>query len=169
MTSMPEHHTDHRAACVTALRGGGANLAVVTKNASSGHRGKSIAAFYSVSADLPTILACLNTSGQTAGVLATSGLGNGALLQSRQKSIAQEFSASDNGAVADHFDHVAWGPVVRPEIDGAMIFRCRSVSGVPSTAQNKITAHVHTIKNPNLAPLAYLNGGCHHVVPITDR
>ena len=164
MTNAPEHSEQHRTAFISAMRGVGASVTVVTTNGKAGRRGATVSAFCSVSADPPTILVCLNGSSGIADAVAENGRFNVNILRADQEAIARRFAGHDDGHVTDRFDNIDCGASDIPEITGSMILCCETQSLVPSTSHTIVIARVHAVKHPHLAPLAYLNGDFHQLV-----
>ena len=164
MTNAPEHSEQHRTAFISAMRGVGASVTVVTTNGKAGRHGATVSAFCSVSADPPTILVCLNGSSGIADAVAENGRFNVNILRADQEAIARRFAGHDDGHVTDRFDNIDCGASDIPEITGSMILCCETQSLVPSTSHTIVIARVYAVKQPHLAPLAYLNGDFHQLV-----
>ena len=164
MTNAPEHSEQHRTAFISAMRGVGTSVTVVTTNGKAGRRGATVSAFCSVSADPPTILVCLNGSSGIADAVAENSRFNVNILRTDQEAIARRFAGHDDGHVADRFDNIDCGASDIPEITGSMILCCETQSLVPSTSHTIVIARVYAVKHPHLAPLAYLNGDFHQLV-----
>jgi flavin reductase (DIM6/NTAB) family NADH-FMN oxidoreductase RutF len=164
MTNAPEHSEQHRTAFISAMRGVGASVTVVTTNGKAGRRGATVSAFCSVSADPPTILVCLNGSSGIADAVAENGRFNVNILRADQEAIARRFAGHDDGHVTDRFDNIDCDASDIPEITGSMILCCETQSLVPSTSHTIVIARVYTVKHPHLVPLAYLNGDFHQLV-----
>ena len=176
MTNAPEHSEQHRTAFISAMRGVGTSVTVVTTNGKAGRHGATVSAFCSVSADPPTILVCLNGSSGIADAVAENDRFNVNILRADQEAIARRFAGHDDGHVTDRFaghddghvtdrfDNIDCGASDIPEITGSMILCCEAQSLVPSTSHTIVIARVHTVKHPHLAPLAYLNGDFHQLV-----
>ncbi len=166
MTNPPEHSDQHRTVFISAMRGVGTSVTVVTTNGKAGRRGATVSAFCSVSADPPTILVCLNKSSGIADSVAENRLFNVNILRDDQAKIARRFAGHDDGHVTDRFENIGCGASDIPEIMGAMVLCCETESMVPSTSHTIVIARVIAVKSPHLSPLAYLNGGFHQLVPI---
>ena len=164
MTNAPEHSEQHRTAFISAMRGVGTSVTVVTTNGKAGRHGATVSAFCSVSADPPTILVCLNGSSGIADAVAENGRFNVNILRADQEAIARRFAGHDDGHVTDRFDNIDCGASDIPEITGSMILCCETQSLVPSTSHTIVIARVYAVKQPHLAPLAYLNGDFHQLV-----
>ena len=164
MTNAPEHSEQHRTAFISAMRGVGASVTVVTTNGKAGRRGATVSAFCSVSADPPTILVCLNGSSGIADAVAENGRFNVNILRADQEAIARRFAGHDDGHVTDRFDNIDCDASDIPEITGSMILCCETQSLVPSTSHTIVIARVYAVKHPHLAPLTYLNGDFHQLV-----
>ena len=164
MTNAPEHSEQHRTAFISAMRGVGTSVTVVTTNGKAGRRGATVSAFCSVSADPPTILVCLNGSSGIADAVAENGRFNVNILRADQEAIARRFAGHDDGHVTDRFDNIDCGASDIPEITGSMILCCETQSLVPSTSHTIVIARVYAVKHLHLAPLTYLNGDFHQLV-----
>ena len=165
MTNAPAHSDQQRTAFIHAMRGVAASVTVVTTNGKAGQRGATVSAFCSVSADPPTILVCLNKSSGIADAVAENGLFNVNILRNDQAMIARRFAGNDDGQVNDRFEKIDCGVSDVPEINGAMVLCCETISLVPSKSHMMVIAHVTGVKNLHLEPLAYLDGDFHKLVP----
>ena len=122
MTEAPQETRQHRTAFISAMRGVGASVTVVTTNGKARRRGATVSAFCSVSADPPTILVCLNGSSGIAEAVAENRLFNVNILRADQKVIAQRFSGRDDGHVTDRFYNIDCDASEIPEITGSMVY-----------------------------------------------
>ena len=164
MTEALQETRQHRTAFISAMRGVGASVTVVTTNGKAGRRGATVSAFCSVSADPPTILVCLNGSSGIAEAVAENRLFNVNILRADQKVIAQRFAGRDDGHVTDRFHNIDCDASEIPEITGSMVLCCETQSLVSSTSHTIFIAIVFAVKHLHLAPLAYLNGDFHQFV-----
>ena len=165
MTKAPAHFDQQRTAFIHAMCGVAASVTVVTTNGKAGRRGATVSAFCSVSADPPTILVCLNKSSGIADAVAENGLLNVNILRNHQAMIARRFAGKNDGQLSDRFEKIDCGVSDIPEINGAMVLCCDTISLVSSTSHMMVIAHVTAVKNLHLEPLAYLNGDFHQLVP----
>lgn len=106
MTQVPKETRLLRTAFISAMRGVGASVTVITKNGKARRRGATVSAFCSVSADPPTILMCLNGSSGIADAVAENRLFNVNILRADQEVIAQRFAGLDDGHVTDRFHNI---------------------------------------------------------------
>jgi flavin reductase (DIM6/NTAB) family NADH-FMN oxidoreductase RutF len=164
MTKAPQETRQHRTAFISAMRGVGASVTVVTTNGKAGRRGATVSAFCSVSADPPTILVCLNGSSGIADAVAENRLFNVNILRADQEVIAQRFAGRDDGHVTDRFRIIDCDASDIPEIRGSIVLCCETQSLVSSTSHTIIIAIVFAVKHLHRAPLAYLNGDFHQFV-----
>ena len=164
MTKAPRESRQHRNAFISAKRGVGASVTVVTTNGKEGRRGTTVSAFCSVSADPLAILVCLNESSGIADAGAENRLFNFNILRADKEVIAQRFAGHDDGHVTDHFHNIDCGRSDIPEITGSMVLCCETQSLVSSTSHIIVIALVYAVKHPHLAPLAYLNGDFYQLV-----
>ena len=132
MTEAPQETRQHRTAFISAMRGVGASVTVVTTNGKAGRRGATVSAFCSVSADPPTILVCLNGSSGIADAVAENRLFNVNILRADQELIAQRFAGRNDGHVTDRFHNIDCDASDNPEITGSTVLCCETQSLVLS-------------------------------------
>jgi len=160
-----------RDAFIHAMRGVAASVTVVTTDGAAGRHGATVSAFSSVSADPPTVLVCLRANSRIAETV----LGNGAfsvnVLPQNSPEIANRFAGMHDGHVSDRFSGIDCNnaPGIAPEIDEATVFSCIIEQTVVSGSHLIVIGHVQSVREGQKAPLAYLDGSYHRVVPHPDQ
>ena len=143
------------------------SVAVVTTDGSAGCHGATVSAFSSVSADPPMILVCLRSGSRIAeAVAANKNLCVNVLPQDRHD-LAKRFAGGDDHLVEDRFSGVEYHGIrgAAPEIDGATIFSGSVEQIGPAGSHSIFICQVQSVRDGSAAPLAYLDGNYHCVVP----
>ena len=156
-----------RDAFVRTMRRVASSVAVVTTDGSAGCHGATVSAFSSVSADPPMILVCLRSGSRIAeAVAAHRNLCVNVLPQNRDD-LANRFAGRDDHLVEDRFSGVGCFMVqgAAPEIDGATFFSGSVEQIVPAGSHSIFICQVQSVREGTAAPLAYLDGSYHSVVP----
>ena len=156
-----------RDAFVRSMRRVANSVAVVTTDGSAGCHGATVSAFSSVSADPPMILVCLRSGSRIAKAVATNrNLCVNVLPQDRHD-LANRFAGQDDELIEDRFSGVdcfgARGAA--PQIDGATIFSGSVEQIVAAGSHSIFICQVQSVRDGSAAPLAYLDGSYHCVVP----
>lgn len=169
MTSHPDisSKTDPRAAFIGAMRGVATSVTVVTTDGPGGRHGATVSSFSSVSADPPTILICLKSESRIARAVAANGVLSVNVLPQDGADIARRFAGFDDALVGDRFDGIdCCGMLgVPPAIDGATVFRCSLRQNIVAGSHLIVVAEVQEVSVGITAPLTYLAGAFHRVVP----
>ena len=156
-----------RDAFVRTMRRVASSVVVVTTDGSAGCHGATVSAFSSVSADPPTILVCLRSDSRIAEAVATNrNLCVNVLPQDRHD-LANRFAGRDDHLVEDRFSGVDYYGVrgAAPQIDGATIFSGLVEQIVAAGSHSIFICQVQSVRDGEAAPLTYLDGGYHCVVP----
>ena len=156
-----------RAAFVRSMRRVASSVAVVTTDGSAGCHGATVSAFSSVSADPPMILVCLLSGSRIAEAVAANGNLCINVLPQDRPDLANRFAGRDDHLVDDRFSGVDYYGVrgAAPEIDGATIFSGLVDQIIPAGSHSIVICHVQSVRDGCAAPLAYLDGSYHRVVP----
>ena len=159
-----------RAAFIAAMRGVASSVTVVTTSGSAGRHGATVSAFCSVSADPPSVLVCLKADSRIARCVSANQTFCVNVLPQPREDIAQRFAGCHDTDVADRFDGVE-GVVHEavnkggPAFAGATTFSCILEKTVDFGSHRIFIGHVVQVREGSPAPLAYLNGAYHRVVP----
>lgn len=156
-----------REAFVRAMRRVASSVAVVATDGPAGCHGATVSAFSSVSADPPMILVCLRTGSRIADAVSANGKLCVNVLPQDRPDLANRFAGRDDHLVEDRFSGVDYFGVegAAPEIDGATIFS-GSVEQIVSAGSHSIfICQVMSVREGAAAPLTYLDGNYHSVVP----
>jgi flavin reductase (DIM6/NTAB) family NADH-FMN oxidoreductase RutF len=156
-----------RDAFVRTMRRVASSVAVVATDGPGGCHGATVSAFSSVSADPPMILVCLRSGSRIAeAVIANGNLCVNVLPHDRQD-LANRFAGRDDHLVKDRFSGVAYlgKNGAAPEIEGATIFSGSVVQIVAAGSHSIFICQVQSVREGAAAPLAYLDGNYHSVVP----
>lgn len=156
-----------RDAYVHAMRRVASSVAVVTTDGPAGCHGATVSAFSSVSADPPTILVCLRGGSRIAEAVAANGNLCVNVLAEASRDIANRFAGHDDHQITDRFSGIdCYGMRGRaPEIDGATIFSAAVGQIVPAGSHQIFICAVRSVRGGATAPLTYLDGCYHSVVP----
>ncbi len=156
-----------RDAFVRTMRRVASSVAVVTTDGSAGCHGATVSAFSSVSADPPMILVCLLSGSRIADAVAANGNLCINVLPQDRHDLANRFAGRDDHLVEDRFSGVDYYGVrgSAPQIDGATIFSGLVNQIVPAGSHSIFICQVQSVRDGFAAPLAYLDGNYHCVVP----
>ncbi len=156
-----------RDAFVRTMRRVASSVAVVATDGPAGCHGATVSAFSSVSADPPMILVCLRTGSRIAEAVAANGNLCVNVLPHDRHDLANRFAGRDDHLVEDRFSGVDYLGVegAAPEIDGATIFSGSVAQIVAAGSHSIFICHVLSVREGTAAPLAYLDGSYHSVVP----
>jgi flavin reductase (DIM6/NTAB) family NADH-FMN oxidoreductase RutF len=154
-------------AFVRTMRRVASSVAVVTTDGSAGCHGATVSAFSSVSADPPMILVCLLSGSRIANAVAANGNLCINVLPQDRPDLANRFAGRDDHLVEDRFSGVDYYGArgAAPQIDGATIFSGLVDKIIPAGSHSIVICHVQTVRDGCAAPLAYLDGNYHCVVP----
>lgn len=173
MARLDTDHTDFQArdAFIRAMRAVANTVTVVTTDGPAGRHGATVSAFASVSADPPTTLICLRGDSRIARQVSENGTFCVNVLPQSSQDIASRFAGADDGRVADRFDGIG---VCRidgrsPAIDGATAFACAVEQVIASGSHRIFIGRVETVREGPDAPLTYLDGAYHRLVPQGHR
>jgi flavin reductase (DIM6/NTAB) family NADH-FMN oxidoreductase RutF len=166
MTHIGFPSTD-RDAFVRAMRRVANSVAVVTTDGTAGRHGATVSAFSSVSADPPMVLVCLRSGSRIAEAIAANGTLCVNVLPHDRSDLANRFAGRDDHVTGDRFQGVdlmdAAGAV--PQIDGATVFAGVIDQAVAAGSHSIFICRVQRVCPGLAAPLAYLDGAYHNVVP----
>jgi len=156
-----------RAAFISAMRRVASSVTVVTTDGPAGRHGATVSAFCSVSADPPSALVCLKADSRIARSVAANRAFCVNVLPQLREDIADRFAGRHDDCVADRFDGVDCAPaeISGPVIAGATTFSCILRETVDSGSHRIFIGHVVEVREGARAPLAYLDGAYHRVVP----
>ncbi len=156
-----------RDAFVRTMRRVASSVAVVTTDGPAGCHGATVSAFSSVSADPPMILVCLRAGSRIAEAVAANGNLCVNVLPQDRHDLANRFAGKDDHLVEDRFSGVEYFGVrgAPPEIDGATIFSGSVAHIVPAGSHSIVICQVQSVREGAAAPLTYLDGTYHCVVP----
>lgn len=156
-----------RADFIAAMRGVASSVTVVTTGGPAGRHGATVSAFCSVSADPPSVLVCLKADSRIAHTVAANRAFCVNVLPQPREDIAQRFAGCHDAHVADRFDGVEHEAINRggPAFAGATSFSCILQETVDFGSHRIFIGHVVQVREGSPAPLAYLNGAYHRVVP----
>jgi flavin reductase (DIM6/NTAB) family NADH-FMN oxidoreductase RutF len=156
-----------RDAFVRTMRRVASSVAVVATDGPAGCHGATVSAFSSVSADPPMILVCLRSGSRIAEAVATNGNLCVNVLPQNRHDLANRFAGRDDHLVEDRFSGVDYfgAQGAAPEIDGATIFSGSVEQIVPAGSHSIFICEVQSVREGSAAPLAYLDGNYHSVVP----
>ena len=156
-----------REAFVRTMRRVASSVAVVTTDGSAGCHGATVSAFSSVSADPPMILVCLRSGSRIAEAVAANGTLCVNVLPQDRHDLANRFAGRDDHLVGDRFSGVEYygDRGAAPEIDGATIFSGSVEQIVSAGSHSIVICQVQSVRDGSAAPLAYLDGNYHCVVP----
>ena len=169
MTSTPNNVSLSlaRDAFVRSMRRVASSVAVVATDGPAGCHGATVSAFSSVSADPPMILVCLRTSSRIAEAVAANGNLCVNVLPQDRPDLANRFAGRDDHLVEDRFSGVDYFEVegAAPEIEGATIFSGSVAQIVAAGSHSIFICNVISVREGAAAPLTYLDGNYHSVVP----
>ena len=156
-----------RDAFVRSMRRVASSVAVVTTDGPAGCHGATVSAFSSVSADPPMVLVCLLSGSRIAEAVAANGNLCVNVLPQDRHDLANRFAGRDDHLVDDRFSGVEYYGVrgAAPEIDGATIFSGSVERIVPAGSHCIVICQVQSVRDGSAAPLTYLDGNYHCVVP----
>ena len=156
-----------RDAFVRTMRRVASSVAVVATDGPAGCHGATVSAFSSVSADPPMILVCLRSGSRIAEAVTANGNLCVNVLPQNRHDLANRFAGRDDHLVEDRFSGVDCFGVLgaAPEIDGATIFSGSVEQIVPAGSHSIFICQVQSVREGTAAPLAYLDGSYHSVVP----
>ncbi len=156
-----------RDAFVRTMRRVASSVAVVATDGPAGCHGATVSAFSSVSADPPMILVCLRSGSRIAEAVTTNGNLCVNVLPQDRHDLANRFAGRDDHLVEDRFFGVDYfkDEGTAPEIEGATIFSGSVEQIVPAGSHSIFICQVQSVREGAAAPLAYLDGNYHSVVP----
>ena len=159
--------TVSRDAFITTMRQVAASVAVVTTDGPAGRYGATVSTFCSVSADPPTVLICLSAERRIAKAVRDNQYFCVNLLSQNHIAIANRFAGMDDARVSDRFsgiDHYG-ARGVSPALNAATVFSCKTEQLIASGSHLVVIGQVTAVRAGDPAPLTYLNGGYHALVP----
>ena len=146
-----------------AMRGVAASVAVVTTDGPMGRRGATVSSFTSVSADPPTVLACLSRKSWIAGTVRANGRFAVNVLSHEMADLGRKFSDAD----ADRFVGVSWSERNGlPLIEGCTAFLCDLTQLAAVATHDVFFGRVTAVHHGGKEPLAYLDRTFARVVPL---
>ena len=100
-------------------------VSVVCTDGPGGRAGVTVSAMTSVSADAPTMLACVNRDGSAAAPILSNGCFSINVLREDQQAVSDRFAG--RGDHEDRFDGIAWDALATgaPCLDALASFDCR--------------------------------------------
>ena len=156
-----------RDAFVRTMRRVASSVVVVTTDGTAGCHGATVSAFSSVSADPPMILVCLRSGSRIAEAVAANRNLCVNVLPQHRHDLANRFAGREDHLVEDRFSGVEYYGVrgAAPQIDGATIFSGLVEQIVPAGSHSIFICQVQSVRDGCAAPLTYLDGTYHCVVP----
>ena len=156
-----------RNAFVMAMRCVANSVVVVTTDGTAGRHGATVSAFSSVSADPPMVLVCLRSGSRIAEAVAANGALCVNVLPQDRPDLANRFAGQDDHQIADRFQcvEVMGARGAAPEINGATAFVGVVDQAVAAGSHCIFICRVQSVRQGMAAPLAYLDGAYHNVVP----
>ena len=156
-----------RADFISAMRNVASSVTVVTTDGPAGRHGATVSAFCSVSADPPSALVCLRADSRIALAVAANGAFCVNVLPQSHQEISDRFAGCHDDRVADRFDGVdcVAADGAGPAIAEATTFSCLLKETVEFGSHRIFVGQVVRVREGAPAPLAYLNGAYHRVVP----
>ena len=156
-----------REAFVRAMRRVASSVAVVATDGPAGCHGATVSAFSSVSADPPMILVCLRSGSRIAEAVTTNGKLCVNVLPQDRHDLANRFAGRDDHLGEDRFSGINYFAVegAAPEIEGATVFSGAVGQIVAAGSHSIFICNVLSVREGAAAPLAYLDGNYHSVVP----
>ncbi len=168
-TTPPEtqNASAHRAAFIAAMRSVAASVTVVTTDGPGGRQGATVSAFTSVSADPPTVLVCLRQGSRIAQAVDQNARFCVNVLPQGNQAIANRFAGLDDARISDRFSGIeCYGdPGTPPALDGATVFSCEVAQTSLVGSHLVVMGTVQMVRAGHGAPLTYLDGAYHRVVP----
>ena len=152
---------------VRAMRRVASSVAIVTTDGTAGCHGATVSAFSSVSADPPVVLVCLRSGSRIAEAVAANGALCVNVLPQDRPDLANRFAGRDDHRISDRFQGVALTgtPGAAPQIDGATVFAGVVEQAVTVGSHSIFICRVQSVRQGRAAPLTYLDGAYHNVVP----
>jgi flavin reductase (DIM6/NTAB) family NADH-FMN oxidoreductase RutF len=156
-----------RDAFLRAMRRVASSVAVVSTDGPAGCHGATVSAFSSVSADPPMVLVCLRSGSRIADAVTANGKLCVNVLPQDRHDLANRFSGRDDHQIKDRFLGVDYfgDQGVAPEIQGATIFSGSVEQIVAAGSHSIFICQVLNVREGAAAPLTYLDGNYHSVVP----
>jgi len=117
-----------RSAFIAAMRRAAASVTVVTTSGATGRAGVTVSAMCSVSADPPTLLACIHQRSAAAARIVENGNFCVNILAEGQRDVAEWFAGLRRHPDADRFDCATWRDLdgYGLALEGALaVFGCR--------------------------------------------
>ncbi len=151
--------TDLFKAAMRALAGG---VAIVASGRAAERRGMTATAICSVSADPPSLLACINKSADTHPVILATRAFSINLLTTEHVALAERFSARDGSKGAERFNQGQWTAVSTgsPVLEGSLCsFDCELLQAHDAGTHTIFVGRiVDILLHASAAPLLYGNG-----------
>ena len=165
--AQPGFPSADRDAFVLAMRRVANSVAVVTTDGTAGCHGATVSAFSSVSADPPMVLVCLRSGSRIAEAVAANGALCVNVLPQNRPDLANRFAGRDDHMIGDRFQGVEVMGIqgAAPEIDGATVFAGVVDQEIAAGSHSIFICRVKSVRQGLAAPLAYLDGTYHNVVP----
>lgn len=156
-----------RQSFIRAMRNVASSVTVVTTNGPAGQHGATVSAFSSVSADPPTTLVCLRSQSRIARAVTQNGVFCVNVLPQSAQKIAERFAGRDDAQFSNRFDGVdCHGAAGQPPIlKDATAFTCKVEQVVTSGSHQIFIGHVIDLHEGEAAPLTYVSGAYHRIVP----
>ena len=150
-----------------AMRRVANSVTVVTTDGSAGCHGATVSAFSSVSADPPMVLVCLRSGSRIAEAVSANGALCVNVLPLDRSDLANRFAGRDDHLLDDRFHGVAVRAVrgAPPEIDGATTFAGVVDQTIAAGSHSIFICRVQSVRPGEAAPLTYLDGTYHNLVP----
>ncbi|MEO0327454.1 MAG: flavin reductase family protein [Pseudomonadota bacterium] len=149
-----------RDAFTGAMRNVANSVTVVTTDGSGGRHGATVSSFCSVSADPPTILVCLNKTGQTAKAVIENKNFCVNVLPENAVETARSFAGIPlTASQEDPFDTINWhsSENAQPVFNDVTAFVCSKMQIVSATSHYIIIGKVEFVQSGLRRPLIYLN------------
>ncbi len=145
-----------------AMRRVANSVAIVTTDGAAGRHGATVSSFCSVSADPPSLLACLRADSRIARAVSGNGEFCVNVLEHSAHELAERFAGRADRQLADRFTQVAIVTGAgRPAVLAAATaaFCCRLVDTLASGSHLVVIGEVVEVRAAGGRPLAYLDGG----------
>ncbi len=144
-------------------------VTIITTRHGPERRGITATAVCSVSAEPPSLLACVNRKTGTCSAISESGIFNINLLPNPAGPLAMRFAGADGATGEDKFDEGHWIDDERglPLLDGALIgFSCEVTEAMEAGSHTVFIGRIVDIRLGDGAPLVYGQSRFHRLDPM---
>ncbi|MEM9330421.1 MAG: flavin reductase family protein [Pseudomonadota bacterium] len=148
-----------RKAFIGAMRSVANSVTIVSTNGPAGKFGATVSSFCSVSADPPTVLACLNIEGHTAHAIRENKTFCVNVLSEDLVDLAEHFAGMRGGTEFGRFTDEKWSedPKTPPSLTGVTSFSCDVVQTIDAGSHLIFIGTVGNVQISDQKPLLYLN------------